>query len=123
MERMNSRNEQHSQLLLSEQHRHALQKECGLVDSVIADSQIFSANRDVANKFTGHAQPGIVFPYYDLKGEFIGARIRLSEPLINEDGKKIRYLQPKDASITCYFLPRSIPIILNVANRLIVVEG
>ncbi len=108
---------------LLSRHRESLLRDSGISAEILEEARVFSGDEATAQSFVGYPQPGILFPYHDLRGEMIGARIRFDEPMQNSDGKPIRYLQPKGTTLDCYFIPSSIPEIMDTNKTLVVVEG
>lgn len=104
-------------------HRESLCKESGISDDVLRAARVFSGDETTSKKYVGYSQSGIIFSYHNLKSETIGARIRLDAAAKCEDGKSLRYLQPKDTHLNCYIIPSTIPDLLDVTKPLIIVEG
>ncbi len=68
---------------------------------------------------------GIALPYYEIDGKKLPDRTKLVPPLENkkEPGRKVKYLQPKGTSLTCFFHPVDIVKILNPELMLLITEG
>lgn len=116
-------NTQSKTLVLSSRHTTYLENEAKVSAEVHRAAGLFTSDRGLTRDFIGFEQSGIMFPYFDLNGEMIDCRLRLDEPIVGDEGKKTRYLQSKSASLSCYFLKRTIPDLLNPQIPLTIVEG
>lgn len=116
-------NTQSKTLVLSSRHVGYLEKEAKISSDIQHAAGLFTSDKGLSRDFIGFEKSGIMFPYFDLNGEMIDCRLRLDDPTVGDDGKKTRYLQGKSASLSCYFLKRSIPNLLNPNIPLVIVEG
>ncbi|MGE0171195.1 MAG: hypothetical protein AB7T49_00335 [Oligoflexales bacterium] len=126
MEQKEAETKQHTKgdkdYLLSK-HANQLIRESGISPEILEKANIFSIDDDKARKSSLAPGGGIVFPYLTLDGQASGYRVRLDSPIVREDGTRQRYHQPKDSSLTCYFLPDAIDLIKSAGIPLIIVEG
>lgn len=94
-------------------HHLADLRRSGLTDATIAAANIRSVTREEGRNLLGFdpRSASYVIPY-PKRGDFPDTlRVRLDEPYVGEDGKKRKYLAPKDAANRLY-----IPASLNVTD-------
>lgn len=92
-------------------------------------SRISSEVMNIAELFdndpevTGIKGEGMAIPYYDLQGRIKGYRVGLKNPFLNEEGRKVKYLQLSGLGNIPYFLKTDIQFILNPRFPLFCTEG
>lgn len=108
---------------VSSKHVDQLGRESAISYKVIERANLFSIDDDKCRTLNLAPGGGIVFPYYALDGKASGYRVRLDKPIVSEDGSQQRYHQPKNSSLTCYYLPDAVDLIKSADVPLMIVEG
>lgn len=105
-------------------HREHLLRTAGVRDQIIEKAGLRSIDKVEGLSLLGISAGGILFPYFNLRGEIVGYRLRLDEPKPSEDANKpIRYFQKAGTKLHAYFLPDAVPAILDSTKQLVVTEG
>lgn len=66
---------------------------------------------------------GISYPYRDSNGKIVSYRVGLANPIIKEDGKKIKYLQEEGVEATPFYDPIDRERIYEKLDSILVTEG
>lgn len=84
-------------------------------------------NNTMFNKDSGQFEDldGYFIPFYDYKGRLVGMQYRLMKPIIDEDGKEIRYLWYSTKNVVSCGSPinLNLPKKLEIDNAILITEG